>query len=186
MNFLAFALAMVGVLGGFARLVVYLLTLHRRRAPMVRSRVERYLIYLAGLVGGPVPLLLIGLSSGGVAGPHLEEVGMVGLGLAMPVSAVSAWFTGEIASGPTRRSWLTLLIAFACTEAGFVGGMVATCLLDVAVAGTFSPSAPSPIWVQLVCVTVPLIGGGTAGAFAYCKTRREAVSRSCLSAAEQK
>jgi hypothetical protein len=53
-------------------------------------------------MGGPVPLMFIGLSSGGVSGPNLEEVGMVGLALAMPASTVSAWLVGELVSGPTR------------------------------------------------------------------------------------
>jgi hypothetical protein len=184
-NFLAFALAMVGLAGGLARLAIHLLTLRRRRPPMVRGRVERCLIHLAGLVGGPVPLMLIGLSSGGVAGPNLEEVGMVGLALAMPGSAVSTWFAGELVSGPTRRSWLVLVIAFACAEAGFVAGMVATWLLAVAVARTLEPAASSPIWVHLVSAMVPFIIGAIAGAFAYCKARGKVVIRPRPSPVEQ-
>lgn len=116
MNFLAFAGAVLAVVGGTSLLAVRVITLRRRHPLMLRGRAERYLVLLAGLVGGPLPLLLIGWASGGAAGPNLEEAGMVGLGLAMPASTVSSWVTGELLSGPTRLSWLPMVIAFVCTE----------------------------------------------------------------------
>jgi hypothetical protein len=173
MNFIVFGMCVYSVLGAVAALAVHFLTLRRVRPPMTRGRAESWLLLTAGLVGRPMPLALIGwVSHISARGQLFEEAGIVGLLLAMPLSAISVWFTGELATGPTRRSWRPMIVSFVSSELGFVAGMLASHGADKAICWILGVAQVTHAW-KLPLVSIPFIFGGVAAALAYRSFRRE-------------
>jgi hypothetical protein len=103
-----------------------------------------------------------------------EEAGMVGLMFVMPLSAISVWFTGELATGPTRGSWRPMIALFVSSELGFVAGMLASHSADMATCWILGVAKVTHAWL-LPLVSIPFIFSGVAAAFAYRSFRRECV-----------
>jgi hypothetical protein len=145
---------------------------------MARGRVERSLVYGAGITGGPVVLFVAGWASGGTMGPNFaEEVMMLGPAVAMPASATIAWLTGELLAGPTSRSWRPMVAAFLAAEAGFLAGLMLSWLIGQARPETVNATGVWEAFVQSATLVIPFVVGGAAGSWAYRRWRREVMSR---------
>lgn len=116
MEFVASGLVLSVVLGAIAWSVVERLTRSRCRAPLGRGRTERAIQYGAGILCGPLILVAIASWLGSTMGSL--EVAMIGIVVAGPVSAAVTWTAGEMLSGPTRRSWRSMILAFLAAQAG--------------------------------------------------------------------
>jgi hypothetical protein len=101
----------------------------------------------------------------------LDATGRVGL-LAMPLSAISTWSAGELATGPTRRSWLPMILVFVLGELGFIVGTVVSYLLDRAIRSILGVSQLTIVWL-LPLLTIPFLFGGVLATLAYLGFRGE-------------
>jgi hypothetical protein len=145
---------------------------------MARGRVERALVYGAGITGGPVVLFVAGWATGGTVGTNFaEEVLMLGPAVAMPASVTVAWLTGELLAGPTSRSWRPMIAAFLSAEVGFLVGVMLSWLVGHARPETVDATGAWDAFVQSVTLFIPFVVGGAAGSWAYRRWRYEVVSR---------
>ncbi len=168
MRFVVAGLIVSVVFGAFAMGVVMRLTRSRRRAPQARGRVEGAIEYGAGIVGGPLTLFVIGL--GGTVGPNFaEEIMMLGSVVAMPAAAAATWITGELLSGPTRRSWRPMIFAFLAAQAGFMAPLMMWPWLPKAVLPA------SGMVDDLLQSATAFLVGGLGCAWAYRRWRGEGV-----------
>ena len=172
MEFVASGLVISVVLGAIAWSIVNWLTRGRRRAPLTRGRLERAIEYGVGIGGGPLALIVLG--SGGTVGPqYAEEIMMVGPML-MAVSAAAAWITGELLSGPTRRSLRPMSFAFLAAQAGFVAAiMVLSWLARYVLPAIAHEGGAVDALIQSAMLPIPYGVGGFASAWAYRRWRYE-------------
>ena len=116
LRFVTPALALSTVLGAIAWSIVERVTRSRCRAPLARGRAECAILHGGSMVCGP--LILFVIASGLGATMRTLEVAMIGIVVAAPVSATFTWMAGELLSGPTRRNWRPMIIAFLAAQAG--------------------------------------------------------------------
>jgi hypothetical protein len=157
MEFGASGLVLSVVLGAIAWSVVERLTRSRCRAPLPRGRTERAIQYAAGIVCGP--LILVAIASWLGSTMRSLEVAMIGIVVAAPVSAAVTWTAGEMLSGPTRRSWRPMILAFLAAQAGlWVVLMTFPYLPGYALHGSAGGTAELP---------ASLVASGLASAWVY-------------------
>jgi hypothetical protein len=172
MSFVAFGLVVSVVLGAIAWSVVNWLTRTRRHAPVKRGRLERAIEYGVGVGGGPLALFVLG--AGGTVGPHYaEEIMMLGP-IMIAIAAAAVWVTGELLSGPTRRSLRPMIFASLAAQAGFVGAIVVLSLLArYVLPAIVHEGGLVDALVQSAMLPVPYGAGGFASTWAYRRWRCE-------------
>jgi hypothetical protein len=172
MQFVAFGLVVSVVLGAIAWSVVNWLTRTRHHASVKRGRLERAIEYGAGIGGGPLALLILG--AGGTVGPHYaEEIMMLGP-LMMAIAAAAVWVTGELLSGPTRRSLRPMIFAFLAAQAGFVAAIaVLSALARYVLPAIVHEGGLVDALVQSAMLPLPYGAGGFASTWAYRRWRYE-------------
>ena len=172
MQFVAFGLVISVVLGAIAWSLVNWLTRTRRRAPLTRGRLERAVEYGVGIGGGPLALFVLG--AGGTVGPHYaEEIMMLGP-IMMAIAAAAVWVTGELLSGPTRRSLRPMIFASLAAQAGFVAAiMVLSWFASYVLPAIVHEGGLVDAFVQSAMLPVPYGAGGFASTWAYRRWRYE-------------
>jgi len=176
MEFVASGLVVSVVLGAICWSIVEWLTRNRARAPVSRGRIERLVGYAAGILCGPLILFVVVLGLGW--GIQSQEAGIFGIVLATPVSAAVTWTAGELLSGPTRRSWRPMVLAFLAAQAGLWVALEATAYLHT---GAYRVLAGRPMMIDLVGsvgLWSSLVSGSLASAWAYRRWRSETVANS--------
>jgi hypothetical protein len=156
LEFVVPALALSMVLGAIAWNIVERATRSRCRAPLARGRAECAILYGGSIICGP--LILFVIASGLGATMRTLEVALIGIVVAAPVSATFAWMAGELLSGPTRRNWRPMIIAFMAAQAGLWAGLMAFPYLFAGTAAELPAS---------------LVVSGFAGSWAYRRWRSE-------------
>jgi hypothetical protein len=163
MEFVASGLVSSVVLGAIAWCIVDRLTRSRSGAPLARGRAERAIQYGAGIVCGP--LILVVIASGLESRMGSQEVGIIGIVVAAPVSAVVTWTAGELLSGPTHRSWRPMVLAFLAAQAGLWAALLTFSYFDRYVLHDFAGGAAE--------LAASFVVGGFASAWAYRRWRSE-------------
>jgi hypothetical protein len=160
------------VLGAFAMGVVMRWTRGRLRAPLPRGRVERAVAYGAALGGGLLTWLTLLLLCPEVT-PASQEAALLGVTVAMPVSAAATWAAGELVAGPTQGSWRPMMFAFLAAQVGFMAPMVIFPWFDRQVLRYLAGEAGAADALVLSAELVTsLLFGGLASAWAYRRWRR--------------
>ncbi len=170
MGFVALGLVISVILGAFAMGIVIRLTGGRRRAPLTRGRAERAFEYGAGVLGGLLILLTLMVLSPEVT-PASQEAALLGIIVAMPVSAAATWLVGELLAGPTQRSWLPLIFAILAAQGGFIAPMAMFPWFDRYVLSAFVNEADALALSAALLASFVL--GGFASAWAYRRWRKE-------------
>jgi hypothetical protein len=163
MQFVASGLVVSVVLGAIAWSLVDWSTRGRCRTPLTRGPVERGIEYGVGMVCGPLIVFVIALAQGWPM--QSQAVGMVGIVLATPLSATTAWTVGELLAGPTRRSWRPMIFSFLAGQAGLWVPLMMFSYFDRYVFHA-KAGASAGLFISFVL-------GGFASAWAYRRWRSE-------------
>ena len=162
-GFVASGLVISVVLGAIAWTLVDWLTRARCRTPLTRGRVERGIEYGAGILFGPLIVLVIAFAQGWPMGS--QTTGIVGIVLAMPLSATATWTAGELLAGPTRRNWRPMILSFLAAQAGLWAAIMMFSYFDRYVFHALA-GASADLFISFVV-------GGFASAWAYRRWRSE-------------
>jgi hypothetical protein len=170
MELFASGLVVSVVLGALAMAVVMRSTRGRRHPPLARGRVERAIEYGAGVGGGLLILLALLVLYPEVT-PASQEAALLGVAVAMPVSAAATWLTGELTAGPTQRSWQPMVLAFLAAQAGFIGAFATLSWLDQHLLRAVADEAREPILAAelVMCFFI----GGLASTWVYRRWRKD-------------
>ena len=119
-------------------------------------------------------MALFVLGSGGTVGPHYaEEIMMLGP-MMMAVAAAAVWVTGELLSGPTRRSLRPMIFAFLAAQVGFVAAIVVlSWLAKYVLPAIVHEGGVVDAFIQSAMLAVPYAVGGFGSTWAYRRWRYE-------------
>ena len=181
MPFLFYGLALSLISGFFGRAIVALLTIRRRSPPLPRGWPERLISMAAGAVVGPLWIISVYRNTKGeVSGEIIEELTvMLGPGLIMPAAGAVAWLAGELASGPTVRSWRPYIATALASQLGYIAGYAALNLAGLLLGRLADRGGDSGTarWALYTMMAVPYIVGGLTSGWAYGRFRRSVVPR---------
>ena len=119
-------------------------------------------------------MALFVLGSGGTVGPHYEEEIMMLGPMMMAIAAAAVWVTGELLSGPTRRSLRPMVFASLAAQAGFVAAIVVLSWFARYVLPAIAHEGGAvDALIQSAMLPIPYGVGGFASAWAYRRWRYE-------------